>query len=37
MNKFLLRPLKKLTTDGLDIRVYNFFVGLFKDEQELMI
>ncbi len=36
MNKFLLRPLKELTTDELD-RVYKIFVGLSKDKQELMM
>ncbi len=30
MNKFLLRPLKELTTDDLD-RLYKIFVGLSKD------
>ncbi len=36
MNKFLLQSLKELTTDDLD-RVYKIFVGLSKDEQELMM
>ncbi len=36
MNKFLLRPLSDLTTDDLE-RVYKIFVGLSKDEQELML
>ena len=36
MNKFLLRPLKELTTDDLE-GVYKIFVGLSKDEQELML
>jgi hypothetical protein len=36
MNKFLLRPLKEWTTDDLE-GVYKIFVGLSKDEQELLI
>ena len=36
MNKFLLRPLSDLMTDDLE-RVYKIFVGLSKDEQELML